>query len=124
MAGTTWELQFQAGDDPRFFYDCFDFWTTKRAITYADAIEGRFPVIRTTDGETWRDIGDRLRAARPVKRGSPPAAPVSPRMEASGHGSALAEPARRILATTDGGNSWTDVRRSRDHPGYAELRAL
>ena len=114
--GDTWELQFQTGDDPRFFYDCFDFWTTKRAITYADAIDGRFPVIRTTNGEDWRDIGDRLPAARPGEAG----------FAASGtcvttHGGQRAwigtgGAGARILATTDGGNSWTDY----DVPGITQ----
>src|ERR671910_1573194 len=54
--GISWELQFQAGDDPRFFYDCFDFWTPNRGITFADAVDGRFPVLETTDGKRWRDM--------------------------------------------------------------------
>ncbi len=106
--GETWELQFQAGADPRFFYDCFDFWAPKRAITYADAIEGRFPVIRTTNGENWHDIGNRL----------PPAQAGEAGFAASGtcvttHGGQRAwigtggGAVARILATTDGGNSWT-----------------
>ncbi len=106
--GKTWKLQFQAGDDPRFFYDCFDFWTPERAITFADAIDGRFPVIRTKDGKTWRDIGDRLPAARPGEAG----------FAASGtcvttHGGQRAwigtgGAGARILATTDGGDSWAE----------------
>ena len=26
--GATWTLEFQAGPDPRNFYDCFDFWSS------------------------------------------------------------------------------------------------
>ena len=55
--GATWTLQFQ-NEDPNGFYDCFAFWTQKRAIVMADAVDGRFPVIRTTNGTTWNDIGD------------------------------------------------------------------
>ncbi len=106
--GATWQLQFQAGDDPRFFYDCFDFWTPFRGITFADGIEGRFPVIKTTNGTTWQDIGDQLPAAQPGEAG----------FAASGtciktHGGQRAwigtggAAKARILATTDGGDSWT-----------------
>ena len=74
--GGIWTLQFEAGDDPRFFYDCFDFWTPDRGITFADGMDGRFPVIKTTDGENWQDIGNQLPARR-VRQGLPPAAPAS-----------------------------------------------
>jgi photosystem II stability/assembly factor-like uncharacterized protein len=57
--GQTWSLQFQH-QNPNASYDCFAFWTPKRGITMADSVNGRFPVIRTTDGETWEDIGDHL----------------------------------------------------------------
>ena len=57
--GETWTLQFQSPID-NTFYDCFAFWGPNKAITMADSINGRFPVIRTLDGKTWQDIGDRL----------------------------------------------------------------
>jgi photosystem II stability/assembly factor-like uncharacterized protein len=57
--GPAWSLQFQ-NQNPNAFYDCFAFWTPKRSITIADSVNGRIPVIRTTDGETWEDIGDHL----------------------------------------------------------------
>ena len=60
--GATWSLQFQ-NEDPNGFYDCFAFWNAKRGITMADAVDGRFPVIKTIDGEAWTDIGDQLPAA-------------------------------------------------------------
>ena len=56
--GATWKLQFQAPDDPNYFYDCFAFWTPTRGITMADGINstGRFPAIGTTDGSTWKHV--------------------------------------------------------------------
>ena len=62
--GASWDLQFQ-NEDPDAFYDCFAFWTPNRGFAYSDGVDGRFPVIRTTDGETWQDIGDNLPAAQP-----------------------------------------------------------
>jgi len=106
--GRTWDLQFQAGADPRFFYDCFDFWTPNRGITFADAVNGRFPVIKTTDGETWRDIGDQLPAAQAGEAGFAASGTCiktqgGQRAWIGTGGGAKA----RILATTNGGSSWT-----------------
>ena len=115
--GATWALQFQAGADPRFFYDCFDFWTPNRGITFADAIDGRFPVIRTRDGETWQNIGDRLPPAQPGEAGFAASGTCittngGNRAWIGTGGAARA----RILATTDGGNSWNAY----DVPGITQ----
>ena len=105
--GESWTLQFQ-NEDPNGFYDCFAFWTQKRGITMADAIDGRFPVIRTTDGNTWDDIGSQL----------PPALAGEAAFAASGTCAATQGAQRgwlatggaeraRVLATIDGGDTWT-----------------
>ncbi|MDQ6884647.1 MAG: hypothetical protein M3077_10500 [Candidatus Dormibacteraeota bacterium] len=102
--GRTWTLQFTAPNDPNYFYDCFAFWNPRRGITMGDGVNGRFPVLRTTDGTTWHDIGNKL----------PPAQPNEGAFAASGtcvatQGSRRAwigTTSARILATTDGGNSW------------------
>jgi photosystem II stability/assembly factor-like uncharacterized protein len=106
--GDTWTLQFQAGSDPRNFYDCFDFWSADRGITFADAVDGRFPAIKTTDGRTWRDIGDQLPAAQP---GGEAAFAASGTCVATQGGKRAwiatgAGAKARILATTDGGATW------------------
>jgi photosystem II stability/assembly factor-like uncharacterized protein len=106
--GRTWRQRFRAGRDPRFFYDCFDFWTPNRGITFADAIDGRFPVIKTTNGRTWHDIGDNL---PPAQAGEAGFAASGTCITTQGEnrawiGTGGAENAR-ILATTDGGNTWT-----------------
>ena len=104
--GKSWVLQF-LNQNPAAFYDCFAFWTPRRGLTMSDAVDGRFPVIRTTDGNTWQDIGDNL----------PPALPGEAAFAASGtcvavHGDRYAWIATggaaqaRILATTDGGQTW------------------
>ena len=104
--GKTWALQF-VNQEPNAFYDCFAFWSPKRGLTMSDAVDGRFPVIRTTDGSTWQDIGDNL----------PPAQPGEAAFAASGTCVATQGDKRawiatgaaaeaRILATTDGGRSW------------------
>jgi photosystem II stability/assembly factor-like uncharacterized protein len=106
--GASWALQFQAGKDPRFFYDCFDFWTPSRGIAFADALDGRFPVIETTDGKKWRDMGDRLPPAQAGEGGF--AASGTCITTESGTRAWIgtgAGPRARILATVDGGNTWT-----------------
>jgi photosystem II stability/assembly factor-like uncharacterized protein len=60
--GKSWTMQFQ-NQDPNAFYDCFAFWGPNKGVTMADSVNGRFPVVRTLDGKTWQDIGDRLPAA-------------------------------------------------------------
>jgi photosystem II stability/assembly factor-like uncharacterized protein len=104
--GDTWTIQFK-NDTSGAFYDCFAFWTSKRGISHSDSVNGVFPDIRTTDGTTWQSISSNM----------PPALPGEASFAASGTcvatqgtnnawiatgGSSIA----RILATTDGGDSW------------------
>ena len=105
--GATWTLQFQ-NEDPNGFYDCFAFWTQKRGITMADSIEGRFPIVRTTDGMTWQDIGDNL----PAAQGGEAAFAASGTCAATQGGmhawlATGGAPEARVLATIDGGETWT-----------------
>jgi photosystem II stability/assembly factor-like uncharacterized protein len=110
--GETWELQFQAGADPRFFYDCFDFWTPNRGITFADGIDGRFPVVRTSDGgETWRDIANRLPGPQAGEAGFAASGTCITTQSGNrawiGTGGGVEA---RVLATTDGGDSWSSYK--------------
>src|ERR1700734_461339 len=104
--GATWNIQF-TNETVNAFYDCFAFWTPKRGITHSDSVNGVFPDIRTTDGSTWQSIAAKM----------PPALSGEASFAASGTcittqgennawvatgGSTIA----RILATTDGGNTW------------------
>ncbi len=104
--GDHWTRQFES-QDPNAFYDCFAFWTPERGIATSDSVFGRFPAIRTLNGESWTDIGDHL----------PKAAKGEASFAASGTcvatqglqnawivtgGSLYAH----VLATTDGGNTW------------------
>ncbi len=102
--GQTWKLQFQAPDDPAFFYDCFAFWTPERGVTMADGINatGQFPAIRTTDGRTWKAIQ------------LPPAQANEGAFAASGTCVATRKQTRawivttnsRVFVTHDGGDRW------------------
>jgi photosystem II stability/assembly factor-like uncharacterized protein len=104
--GATWTLQFQNTIESAF-YDCFAFWNQKHGVTFSDAVDGVFPVIRTTDGQTWQNIGARLPAAQPgeaafAASGTCVAVQGGKRAWITTGGAARA----RILATTDGGDTW------------------
>ncbi len=104
--GATWSLQFK-NQLVDAFYDCFAFWTPTNGIAHSDSVNGVFPDLRTTDGMTWQSIAGNM----------PPALPGEASFSSSGTcvatqgtsnawittgGSSIA----RILATTDGGNTW------------------
>jgi photosystem II stability/assembly factor-like uncharacterized protein len=104
--GLTWMLQFQ-NTDSNAFYDCFAFWTPRRGIAQSDSVNGRFPVIRTTDGMTWHDIGDNLPTALP---GEASFASSGTCVATQGRQNAWivtgGTSAARVLATKDGGDTW------------------
>ena len=104
--GATWALQFQA-EDPAAFYDCFAFWSRNRGLTFGDAINGVFPVLSTTNGRTWENIGDRM---PPAQAGEAAFAASGTCIATQGEQSAWVvtggAPKARVLATTDGGRSW------------------
>jgi photosystem II stability/assembly factor-like uncharacterized protein len=104
--GNTWTEQIR-NTDPNGFWDCFAFWTPRRGILMGDSVEGRFPVHRTTDGQHWVDIGNRLPPAQPGEAAF--AASGTCAATQGGHNAWLATggaPVARILRTTDGGNTW------------------
>jgi len=104
--GAHWTLQF-TNQDPNGFYDCFSFWTPQRAVVMGDSVNGRFPILRTTDGQTWHDIGDNLPAAQPgeaafAASGTCIATQGGQKAWITTGGAAES----RVIATTDGGDSW------------------
>jgi photosystem II stability/assembly factor-like uncharacterized protein len=106
--GRSWSLQF-INRDSSAFYDCFSFWDGRSGFTMSDAVNGRFPVVRTTDGRSWSDIGDRLPPAQ-VGEGAFAASGTCTAALAERYGwIATGAAARaRVLRTTDGGDSWTE----------------
>jgi photosystem II stability/assembly factor-like uncharacterized protein len=104
--GRTWTLQFR-NQRANAFYDCFDFWSPTRGITFSDPVRRRFPVIRTTNGQTWQDIGDRLpRALEGEFAFAASGTCVATQGDRNAWIATGGATRARILATTDGGNSW------------------
>jgi photosystem II stability/assembly factor-like uncharacterized protein len=104
--GRSWSLQFTSRDSSAF-YDCFAFWDQNRGFVMSDAVHGRFPAIGTSSGETWSDIGDRLPPAL-AGEGAFAASGTCTATAGARHGwiATGAGPRARVLATTDGGESW------------------
>ncbi|HEY7480771.1 MAG TPA: hypothetical protein VH680_09695 [Gemmatimonadales bacterium] len=105
--GQTWELQFQ-NQLAAAFYDCFDFWTPNRGLTFSDPVNGLFPVVRTRNGgETWNRIARKLPPALPGEFAFAASGTcVDTQGEDRGWIGTGGESGARILATTDGGNTW------------------
>ena len=102
--GATWDLQIQ-NTDPDGFYDCFSFWTPTQGLTMADSVNGRLPVLRTLNGTTWQDIGDKLPPA--VPGGEFAFAASGTCVATYGKKWAWIGTTARILATTDKGETWS-----------------
>ncbi len=53
--GKTWKLQFQ-NKNPKAFFDALAFWDESHGIAMSDPVDGKFVLIETKDGETWKPI--------------------------------------------------------------------
>jgi photosystem II stability/assembly factor-like uncharacterized protein len=105
--GRTWQLQF-ANRDPKAFYDCFAFWDSKHGIALSDSVDGKFPLISTSDGVTWAPVNPKT---------MPPALAGEGAFAASGtciatfgkndvwFGTGI--PAARVFHSHDRGANWT-----------------
>ena len=53
--GANWRLQFQ-NKNPKVFLDAFAFWDKTHGIAMGDPVDGKYFLLETTDGETWKAI--------------------------------------------------------------------
>ena len=106
--GKSWAQQF-IGHDSKAFYNCFSFWSESRGIAFSDSVDGHFPGLRTTDGKTWVEIGQRLPAARATEGGFSSSG-TCVATHGARHGwiaTGASAPRARVLVTEDGGDHWT-----------------
>jgi photosystem II stability/assembly factor-like uncharacterized protein len=62
--GKTWKLQFK-NTDGRAFFDALAFWDKTHGIAMSDPVDGKYVLLETTDGETWRPLAtDKMANAR------------------------------------------------------------
>jgi photosystem II stability/assembly factor-like uncharacterized protein len=105
--GKIWQLQF-TNKDPKAFYDCFAFWDSTHGIALSDSVDGKFPLISTSDGMTWNPVA--------VKK-MPSALPSEGAFAASGTCIATfgkndvwfgtGGPAARVFHSLDRGQTWS-----------------
>jgi photosystem II stability/assembly factor-like uncharacterized protein len=105
--GKSWQLQF-TNKDPKAFYDCFAFWDSKHGIAVSDSVDGKFPLIDTSDGATWSTV---------AVKNMPAALPNEGAFAASGTCIATygkkdvwfgtGGPAARVFHSSDRGVNWT-----------------
>jgi len=53
--GQHWTQQF-INRNPKAFFDSMAFWDAKNGLAVSDPVDGRFVIIRTTDGGGWKEI--------------------------------------------------------------------
>jgi photosystem II stability/assembly factor-like uncharacterized protein len=51
--GKSWKLQFKNAN-PKAFFDAFAFWDKTHGIAMSDPVDGKYLLLETTDGETWK----------------------------------------------------------------------
>jgi len=105
--GKIWQRQF-TNSDPKAFYDCFAFWDSTHGIAVSDSVDGKFPLIVTSDGMTWNPV---------VTKKMPVALPSEGAFAASGTCIATfgqndvwfgtGGPAARVFHSADRGKNWT-----------------
>ena len=105
--GRIWQRQF-TNSDPKAFYDCFAFWDSTHGIAVSDSVDGKFPLIATSDGMTWNPL---------VAKNMPAALPSEGAFAASGTCIATfgksdvwfgtGGPAARVFHSSDRGKNWT-----------------
>jgi len=106
--GMSWTLQF-TNHEPKGFFDGFVFWDANHGIAFSDPVDGRFLIIRTSDGgATWKETP---RASMPAAR------PDEAAFAASGTSIVAAAPnhvwiatggsAARVFHSSDRGLTWS-----------------
>ncbi len=109
--GTTWNLAWQ-NEDPNGFWDCFDFWDSRRGAAYGDETGGVLAILTTSDGgASWSRVpADSLPAAQEGEGGFA-ASGLCLVAGPAGRGwiTTGAADTSRILETTNFGASWRAV---------------
>jgi photosystem II stability/assembly factor-like uncharacterized protein len=106
--GKTWALQWRSAD-PAAFFDAIAFWDEKHGIALGDPVNGRFQLIVTSDGATWKPL---------APKDLPPALPGEGAFAASGtclvtHGendvwfATGGAKSARVFHSADRGQNWT-----------------
>lgn len=102
-AGAHWELQF-ANTDPEVFLDAMTFRDDTHGVAFSDSVDGRFVILRTSDGRTWQRVPpDRLPRALP---GEGAYAASGTNVAMVGRRIWVGTTAGRVLRSPDDGRTW------------------
>ena len=108
-AGQHWQLQF-TNHQAKAFYDCFAFWDEKHGIALSDSVDGNFPLMFTSDGESWSPLHPRqMPAALPNEGAFAASGTCVATAGKSDVWFATGGPAARVLHSADRGQTWTVV---------------
>jgi photosystem II stability/assembly factor-like uncharacterized protein len=55
--GATWKMQFK-NTNPKAFFDAIAFWDKNNGIAMSDPVDGKYLLMTTTDGETWKALAN------------------------------------------------------------------
>src|SRR5262249_3088825 len=103
--GDHWRLQF-TDRNPKAFFDALAFWDADGGVAVSDSVDGRFVIIKTTDGGTsWIEIPPEK--LPPALAGEGAFAASGTCVSAQGRNNVwIATTAARVLSSTDGGETW------------------
>jgi photosystem II stability/assembly factor-like uncharacterized protein len=104
--GTTWKIEF-TNHIKKAFYDCFAFWGPDRGLAQSDSVNGVFPTILTMNGTTWKSISSHMpKALKGEAQFAASGTCVATQGEENAWITTGGASISRILATTDGSNTW------------------
>jgi photosystem II stability/assembly factor-like uncharacterized protein len=105
--GRIWQRQF-TNSDPKAFYDCFAFWDSTHGIAVSDSVDGKFPLIATTDGMTWNPaVVKKMPAALPSEGAFAASGTCIATFGQSDVWFGTGGPAARVFHSADHGKNWT-----------------
>jgi photosystem II stability/assembly factor-like uncharacterized protein len=108
-AGQHWQLQF-INHQAKAFYDCFSFWDEKHGIALSDSVDGSFPLLFTSDGESWSPLHpSQMPAALPNEGAFAASGTCVATAGKSDVWFATGGPAARVFHSANRGQTWTVV---------------
>jgi photosystem II stability/assembly factor-like uncharacterized protein len=105
--GKTWMLQFK-NEDPKAFFDAVACWDERNCLAMSDPVDGKYLLIKTTDGKTWSSVDTAKMPA--AGEGEASFAASGTCLIAAGDSTAYlitGGSAARVFRSYDKGSSWT-----------------
>lgn len=105
--GESWQLQF-TNREPRGFFDCMAFFDARHGIVVGDPVDGKFQILRTSDGGTTWQYAD-PRKMPPAVNGEGAFAASNSCLATAGRENvwfATGGTVARVFRSRDGGESW------------------